>query len=131
MTHDFTVAAAQTLAKLNSNMTFIFVSGAGADSSAKSRTMWARVKGTAENAVLRMPFKAACVFRPAKIQPLNGIQSRARLYRVFLAPLYPLLKALLPNYAITTEQLARAMITVAKQGAAKRVLESRDIVQVV
>lgn len=134
MTHDFTVAAAQTLAKLNSNMTFIFVSGAGADSSEKSRTMWARVKGKAENAVLRMTFKAVYVFRPAYIQPLHGIQSRTRLYRVllvFIAPLYPLLKALLPKYATTTEQLARAMIKVAKQGAAKRVLESRDIVQVV
>lgn len=134
MTHDFTVAAAQTLAKLNSNMTFIFVSGAGADSSEKSRTMWARVKGKAENAVLRMPFKAVYVFRPAYIQPVHGIQSRTRLYRVllvFIAPLYPLLKALLPQYTTTTEQLARAMIKVAKQGAAKRVLESRDIVQVV
>ncbi len=134
MTHDFTVAAAQTLARLNPSMTFVFVSGAGADSSEKSRTMWARVKGKAENAVLRMPFKASYVFRPAFIQPLHGIQSRTKLYRVLLvvfAPFYPLWKVLLPNYVTTTEQLGRAMIKVARQGAPKRVLESRDIVKIV
>lgn len=133
MTYDLTVAAAQTLARLNPNMTFIFVSGAGADSTERSRTMWARVKGNAENAVLRMPFKAAYVFRPAFIQPLHGIQSRTKLYRVLLtvfAPLYPLWKALLPNYVTTTEQLARAMIKVAQQGAPKHVLESRDIISI-
>jgi uncharacterized protein YbjT (DUF2867 family) len=133
MTYDLTVAAAQTLARLNPNMTFIFMSGAGADSTERSRTMWARVKGKAENAVLRMPFKAAYVFRPAFIQPLHGIQSRTKLYRVLLrvfAPLYPLWKALLPNYVTTTEQLARAMIKVAQQGAPKHVLESRDIISI-
>lgn len=134
MTHDFTIAAAKTLAKENPVMTFIFVSGAGADSSETGRTMWARVKGKTENEILRMPFKAAYVFRPAYIQPLHGIQSRTKLYRALyaiIAPLYPLLKALLPNHATTTEQLGRAMIKVAKQGASKQVLESRDIVKII
>jgi uncharacterized protein YbjT (DUF2867 family) len=134
VTHDFTIAAAQTLVKQNPRMTFIFVSGAGADSTEKGRTMWARVKGKTENDILRMPFKAAYVFRPAYIQPLHGIQSRTKLYRalyVIIAPFSPLLKALLPNYVTTTEQLGRAMIQVAKQGASKRVLEGRDIVKII
>jgi uncharacterized protein YbjT (DUF2867 family) len=134
MTYDYTIAAARVLVKQNPNMTFIFVSGAGADSTEKGRTMWARVKGKTENEILRMPFKAAYVFRPAYIQPLHGIQSRTKLYRtlyVVIAPLYPLLKLLLPGYATTTEQLARAMIKVAKNGAPKHIIESSDIVKII
>jgi uncharacterized protein YbjT (DUF2867 family) len=134
MTYEFTMAPARVLVKMNPAMTFVFVSGAGADSTEKSRTMWARVKGKTENELLRLPFKAVYVFRPAFIQPLHGIQSRTKLYRVLLtvaAPLYPLWKALLPNYVTTTEQLGRAMLKVAKDGAPKHVLESRDIIKII
>src|SRR5436309_12964234 len=96
-------------------MTFIFVSGAGADSTGQGRVMWARVKGETENEVLRLPFNAAYIFRPAFIQPLHG------------SPLKPVLKALAPRYVTTTERIGRAMIRVARQGASKPVLESRDI----
>ena len=99
ITHDVTVAAAETLVRLNQGMTFVFVSGMGADSTESGRVMWARIKGQAENAILRTPFKARYVFRPAYIQPLHGIQSRTRLYRILylvVAPLYPVLKAFSP-----------------------------------
>jgi uncharacterized protein YbjT (DUF2867 family) len=130
ITHDMPVAAARTLSALNPGMTFVLVSGTGADSAERSRLMWARVKGKAENAVLAMPFKAAYVFRPAFIQPLHGIRSRTPLYRFFYAvggPLFPLLKRLFPDKVTTTEQMGRAMIAVARHGAGKRVLEQADI----
>jgi uncharacterized protein YbjT (DUF2867 family) len=130
VTYDITLAAAMTLAKLNPDMTFIYVSGAGTDSSERGRAMWARVKGETENALLRLPFKAAYMFRPALIVPLHGIKSRTKLYRVsyaVTAPVLPILKALLPNYVTTTEKLGRAMLIVAKRGASKPVLESSDI----
>jgi len=130
ITYDITLAAAQTLAKLNSNMTFIYVSGAGTDSSERGRAMWARVKGQTENALLRLPFKAAYMFRPAVIVPLHGIKSRTRLYRVsyaVLGPLLPLMKAFMPKYVTTTEKLGRAMLIAAKRGAPKPVLENSDI----
>jgi uncharacterized protein YbjT (DUF2867 family) len=129
-TYDFTIAAAQTLARLNPGMTFIYVSGMGTDSSEHGRSMWARVKGKTENALLRLPFKAAYMFRPAGIVPLHGIRSKTRLYRVFyavLTPLLPLLQKSFPKYVTTTEQVGRAMIKIAKQGAPKRVLENSDI----
>jgi hypothetical protein len=81
-----------------------------------------------------MPFKTVYVFRPAFIQPLHGIRSRTKLYSVLyvvLGPLYPVLKAIAPGSATTTEQLGRAMIAVVKRGASKRVLESADIGRVV
>ena len=130
ITYDFTIAAAQTLARLNPGMTFIYVSGMGTDSSEHGRSMWARVKGKTENALLRLPFKAAYMFRPAAIVPLHGIRSKTRLYRVFyavLTPLLPVLQKSFPKYVTTTEQVGRAMIKIAKQGAPKRVLENLDI----
>jgi len=111
-------------------MTFIYVSGAGTDSTESGRSMWARVKGQTENALLRLPFKAAYMFRPAYIQPLHGIKSKTKLYSTLYAivsSLYPLLQALFPKYVITTEQLGCAMIQVAKHGAPKKVLEVEDI----
>jgi uncharacterized protein YbjT (DUF2867 family) len=130
VTYDITMAAAQTLARLNPDMTFLYVSGAGTDSSERGRVMWARVKGETENALLRLPFKAQYMLRPAFIQPMHGIQSKTKLYRALYAvmgPLYPVLKALLPKYVTTTEQVGRAMIGIAKRGAPKHVLENQDI----
>jgi uncharacterized protein YbjT (DUF2867 family) len=130
VTYDITMTAAQTLVKLNPDMTFLYVSGAGTDSSERGRVMWARVKGKTENALLRLPFKGAYMLRPAYIQPMHGIQSKTKLYRALyavMAPLYPVWKALLPKYVTTTEQVGRAMIKIAKRGAPKRVLENQDI----
>jgi hypothetical protein len=36
---------AGTLARLDPDMTFVYVSGMGTDSTERGRTMWARVKG--------------------------------------------------------------------------------------
>jgi uncharacterized protein YbjT (DUF2867 family) len=130
ITYDLTMAAAEPLARLNPGMTFVFVSGAGTDSTERGRTMWARVKGKTENALLRLPFKAAYMFRPAVIQPLHGIKSKTKSYRVLYAvtgPILPVLKAILPSYVTTTEQVGRAMLKVVRQGAPKRILENRDI----
>lgn len=130
VTVDITLAAANTLVRLNPRMTFVFISGAGTDSSEKGRVMWARVKGEAENALLRLPFRNVFVFRPAFIQPMHGVKSRTAAYRIFYtlgAPLMPLLKRLLPKYVTTTEQLAKAMIRAAKQGAPTSVLHTADI----
>jgi uncharacterized protein YbjT (DUF2867 family) len=130
VTYDVTLAAAGTLARLNPGMTFVYVSGAGTDRTGRGRAMWARVKGETEHALLRLPFQAAYMFRPAYIQPLHGITSRTRLYRVLYAvfgPLYPLWRVLFPGRVTTTELVGRAMLEVARRGAAAPVLENRDI----
>ncbi|HBV98191.1 MAG: epimerase [Peptococcaceae bacterium BICA1-7] len=130
VTYDITLAVAQTLVKLNAGMTFIYVSGAGVDNTEKGRVMWARVKGKTENALLRLPFKAAYMFRPGYIQPMHGIVSKTKLYRVMYAvvgPLYPVWKRLFPEYVTTTEIVGRAMIKAARQGAPKPFIENKDI----
>lgn len=130
ITHDFTLAAATTLAQLNPSMTFLYVSGSGTDGTERSRSMWARVKGRTENDILKLPFKAAYMFRPGFIQPLHGIVSKTKLYRIFYAalmPILPLLRRLFPRQILTTEQLGQAMLLVAKHGYPQPVLESADI----
>jgi uncharacterized protein YbjT (DUF2867 family) len=130
MTYDLTMAAATALAKLNPGMVFVYVTGRGTDSSEHGRLMWARIKGKTENDLLKLPFKAAYMFRPAGIQPLHGIRSKTAWYQavyVAAAPLLTLLHRVAPTYVTTTEQVGRAMIKVARDGYPKRVLESEDI----
>lgn len=130
ITYDLTIAAAQTLARVNPQMTFFYVSGHGTDGSEQGRTMWARVKGKTENDLLKLPFKSAYMFRPAFIQPMHGITSRTRLYRILyaiLGPLYPILNALFPKYITTTEQVGLAMLAVAKQGHPTPIVDNEAI----
>jgi uncharacterized protein YbjT (DUF2867 family) len=130
VTYDLTVGVAQTLVRLNPGMTFVYITGAGTDSTEHGQSMWARVKGQTENALLRMPFKAAYMFRPGLIQPLHGIHSKTRSYRIVYAlmwPFMPILKALAPNFVTTTERVGRAMIRVALDGAAMHILDTRAI----
>jgi uncharacterized protein YbjT (DUF2867 family) len=130
ITYDLTLAAAHTLVRINPASAFLYISGAGTDSTERGRSMWARVKGQTENALLRLPFKGAYMFRPGYIQPFGGIKSRTTWYRALYAlisPAYPLLSALFPNYVTTAEQLARAMLHAAKHGARKKILEVADI----
>jgi uncharacterized protein YbjT (DUF2867 family) len=134
LTYGITLAAAETLCRLNPRMTFIYVSGAGTDSSENGRITWARVKGRTENALSRLPFAAAYMFRPGIIEPLDGIKSKTVSYRVLYMltkPLLPWIRAAFPDHVLTTEQISRAMLTVARQGYTKRVLESKDIRAVV
>jgi uncharacterized protein YbjT (DUF2867 family) len=130
LTYDITLAAARTLAKLNPQMVFVYVAGRGTDSTEQGRLMWARVKGKTENDLLKLPFRAAYMFRPAGIQPLHGIRSKTAWYQavyVIAAPLLTLLNRIAPKYMTTTEQVGRAMIKVARDGYPKPVLESEDI----
>jgi uncharacterized protein YbjT (DUF2867 family) len=110
-------------------MMFIFISGSGTDSSAKGRSMWARVKGRTENALLQLPLQAY-MFRPGFIEPMDGIQSKTPMYRKFytvLGPIFPLLRRALPNHVLSTRQIGQAMLNIARRGYAKRILEPNDI----
>ena len=130
ITFDLTLAAARSMAAVHPGMVFCYVTGAGTDSSARGRVMWARVKGETENALLALPFKAAYMFRPAYIQPMKGVRSKTRWYQMaydLIGSLYPLLRRLSPGWVTDTETIGRALIRVAADGYPTRVLEGRDI----
>jgi uncharacterized protein YbjT (DUF2867 family) len=129
LTYDLTLAAARSLARLNPAMTFIYVSGVGTDSSEQGRSMWARVKGATENALLALPFHAV-MFRPGAIVPLHGIRSRTRLYDLLYRLFKPLwfgALRLFPEQVTTTERVGLAMLAVARHQTTLRVIEPGEI----
>jgi len=130
LTYDITLAAANAMVSVSPQLTFIYVSGEGTDSTAQGRSMWARVKGKTENDLLALPFKAAYMFRPGYIQPLRGVRSKTSFYQLFydvIVPLYPLLRRIIPKHVTTTVNIGRAMIEVGAEGYPRRVLGSSDI----
>ncbi len=127
LTYTLTIHVAEKLARLNPDMTFCYISGAGTDSTEKGRMMWARVKGKTENDLMKMPFKKVYAFRPGFIQPTKGQKNVHRYYRWF-SFLYPSLRLLLPNYVTTLKELGMAMINSVIKGYEKSVLEVKDIV---
>lgn len=132
ISYDLTLSIARALLPLNPEMTFIYVSGAGTDSSEHGRVMWARVKGRTENALLAFGFKGAYMFRPGLIVPMHGITSRTKLYRVLyriMSPIVPLIRAAFPDSVTTTERVGRAMLAVARNGYKKQLLDPVDINQ--
>ncbi|MEJ8848783.1 epimerase [Variovorax rhizosphaerae] len=130
LSYDLPLAAATVLARLNPQMTFTFVTGAGCDSTERGSVMWARVKGAAENALLKLPFKAAYMFRPGIIQPLHGVRSKTALYQTaynVAGPLFWVLSKTAPNMVTTSEKVGRAMLAVVKRGAPSPFVEMADI----
>ena len=126
LTYNLTLAAASTLSKLNPDMTFCYVSGTGTDSTEQGKMMWARVKGKTENDLMKLRFKAACMFRPGYIRPIKGMKRTMRFSAV-LSPVYPALKLLFPGSVCTLEDLGRAMIHAVEKGYPTKILENRDI----
>ena len=128
ITHDYAVAAAEVLNRMNPDMSFCFLSGAGADETLKSTMMWARVKGETENSLRDIGFGRYFVFRPAIIQPMRGVKPSFAFYR-YTAPVFPLLKLLFRPWITTTVEVGRAMINAVLLGYKKQTLENRDIIK--
>lgn len=129
LTYDLTLGFASVLARHNPDLTFCYVTGTGTDESEKGLAMWARVKGKTENALLKLPFKAAYMFRPGFIRPMRGVKSSTRLYAILIAlgrPFFPLLMKF-PRFATSSDRLARAMIRAVAKGYGSPRLESADI----
>ena len=132
LTYNLTLNVAATLLRLNPNLVFVYVTGQGADSSEAGPIMWARVKGRTETALLKTPFKAAYMFRPGAILPLDGIRSKTRLYdflyRAF-GPLIGIARRINPAWIPTTRDIGRAMLAVCDGQVPKHILENADIVE--
>ncbi len=130
ITYDLTMGTARTLAQINPAMTFVYVTGAGTDSTEQGPRMWARVKGRTENHLLQLPFKAAYMFRPGVIEPLHAVRSKTALYRLayrVATPVFALMRALRPGALVTSVQVGQAMLSVARSGYVRPILEVADI----
>lgn len=133
LTFRLTVAVAERLAQLSPQATFVYVSGAGADSTEQGASMWARVRGKTENTLLHLPLKRVHILRPAFIQPLNNAVSKTDSYRIFYKAVGPLLtvgRKLFPERVLSTEVIGQAMLQIARLGAPVPVLEAGAIYNV-
>lgn len=129
LTYTLTLNFATTLAGLNPDMTFCYISGASTDSSEKGKTMWARVKGKTENDLMKLPFKQVYNFRPGGIEPflpLKPSQTYYKSYKYFKW-LFSFMKLIAPNFVITLKDLASAMINASLIGYSKNILEMKDM----
>ncbi|VVD77016.1 semialdehyde dehydrogenase [Pandoraea iniqua] len=130
VTYDLTLHIAQQLVARSPGMAMVYVSGAGADSSERGKTMWARVRGQTENALQRLPFGRVAIFRPAAIVPEDGIQSRTTSYRwlyLVLKPVLALVRSVSPSSVLTTRVMGDAMLNVVRRGAPAAILAPADI----
>lgn len=126
ITYEYATAAAAAMRKANPNIRLVFVSGDGADSTERSRTLFARVKGQTENALKNMALKSLVIARPGGIQPLHPNKKAPFLYKLFL-PLFPLMALLAPSKIIRSDKLARALIHLAKNGSDKTIVENKEL----
>jgi hypothetical protein len=126
ITYDTPLALASTLVRLNPQMVCAHVSGAHTDGTEHGKVMWARVKGKAENALMRLPFKSVYNFRPSLMKPTPG-QKKVKGGYYLVRILYPLLNLFFPGMSLI--ELGRAMINAVRFGAPKQVLEVPDIRQ--
>ena len=125
--YGLTLNFAAVLSKLNPDMAFCYVTGAGTDGSEQGPVAWARVKGATENALMKL-FPRAYMFRPAFMKAVPGQKNIKGYFKLFLW-LYPLGRALYPRGFCTLEEVGLAMIRAAGKGAPKHVLEVKDIVE--
>ena len=126
ITVDFTKAFANMLKQQSPGATFCFLSGMGADRTERSRMMFAKDKGIAENFLLGKKFSQAYIFRPAYIYPVTPRKEPNFGYKLYRA-LYPVMKVLFPNGVIESTALAKAMFMAGIEGAEKTTLENKDI----
>jgi hypothetical protein len=127
LTYTLTLHVAETLSKLNTGMTFCYISGAGTDSSEKGRSTWARVKGKTENDLMKLPFKQVFAFRPGFIKPTKGLKNTLKYYR-YVSWLFPIGRALFPYGFCTLKDLGLAMINIVNAGYEKKIIEGKDFI---
>ncbi len=126
VTYTLTINFATTLSRLNPQLVFCYVSGAGTDSSESGKYNWARVKGKTENDLLKLPFKNVYNFRPGYLQPSPGSKNTKKFYKLFV-PIYPFLRFVFPKFFGSMRELGLAMINAVKIGYHKKTLDVIDI----
>ena len=128
ITIDMPFELAKVLKAQNPDVSFSLLSGMGADSTEKSRTLFARAKGIAENKLIDLKFRRLYIFRPGYIYPVIPRKEPNIWYKLFRI-LYKGLKGIMKNSSVTSVQLANKMVTVTLEDNTKVIFENSDIMQ--
>ena len=129
ITYDYTMAAAKAMLSVNPNITFVFVSGEGADQTGKTRTLFGKVKGQAEKDLAELPFEKLIIVRPGGIQPITKNPNAPFLYKLFYS-FYPVFKLLTPSKVITSVELAKAILIATRTKTGKVLLNNRELKEI-
>jgi len=131
ITYEYAITAGRAMLAANPGIIFLFVSGKGADSSEKSKTLFARVKGKTENELLRMNFKKLIIARPGAIRPVHKNKHAPLAYKLVL-PLLPIVQFFSPGFVISSVDLALALIFLLKKaGPDKQLVDHRSLKKLV
>jgi uncharacterized protein YbjT (DUF2867 family) len=131
ITHDYAVEAAKAMIAANPEITFLFVSGDGADNTEQSKTIFAREKGRTENDLKKLGIKNLYIFRPGAIKPVNGYSNVPFTYRIGYAAikiLYPLIKILSPSLIIKSTEIAKAVLYISKKGYEQQLIGNKEMI---
>ncbi|MCX6352603.1 MAG: NAD-dependent epimerase/dehydratase family protein [Bacteroidetes bacterium] len=126
ITYDYTIAAAEAMTKAKPEMIFMFLSGEGADLTETSKTIFARIKGKAENQLMRMPISKLYIARPAGIRPVNKNPNTAFTNKLMI-PFFPFLEMIVPQFVIKSTVLAKAMLHIVKHGSANQMSDNVEL----
>lgn len=127
ITFDYTKAFADVLKKESPDAVISFLSGGGADEKEKSKMLFAREKGKAENYLKSLNFGAVHIFRPGYIYPVTQRKEpnfSYKLMRYLYKPFFSKFKTL----SVTSEHLAAVMVDSAILNKGKVVFENADII---
>jgi uncharacterized protein YbjT (DUF2867 family) len=126
ITHDYAVAAGKAMLAANPSITFLFLSGQGADTTEKSRVRFARVKGQTENVLRAMNFKKLLIFRPGGINAVTR-PDKMSAHKKFETVLVSVMKAIIPGTVVDTDVLAKAMLKTIKQDTGLVIIDHKTI----
>ncbi|EKA7411171.1 epimerase [Vibrio parahaemolyticus] len=124
------LTVAKAMSEANPDMSFVYISGKGTDSSETGKVAWARIKGKTENDLLKMPFKAVYLLRPALIIPMNGEESQETTYRLlyrYTGWLMRLVRGAFPSMITDSEKVGTAILNLLRRGESSVVVENQDI----
>lgn len=126
VTFQFTNAIARACMDYHPDIQFVFVSGDGADRTEKSSTLFKRLKGRAENALLQSGLQNLIIARPDAVRP-RGKNKRAPFAYKLAYPFFPLVEWLAPNKIIWSDVLGRALLKLAQTKEPGATFENREL----
>lgn len=127
ITYQYAVEAAKEMLKVNPSITFLFLSGRGADTTERSNTLFAKIKGKTENALSALAFKHLFIVRPGAIKAVNGYPNPPLAYKIFMPLIYPLFKLFYPSILITSVELAKAILNIVLKQPEQALYENADL----
>jgi len=117
ITYDYAIAFAKDALSANAELSFLFLSGRGADNTGKTKLLFGKIKGKTENALKQLPFQKLYIARPNAINPVNKPKNLPFILRLqyFMVKIF---SHITPSFIINSDELAKALLFIVKKNEA-------------